>query len=92
MQEPAAEDFRKAMEKEIVDQWDNGNFRLFNRKHVPPDKNILPGVWALRRKRDSTHRGHQEAQGSMEPGWLQAGAWCGFRQHIFTYRDVAKHN
>jgi Reverse transcriptase (RNA-dependent DNA polymerase) len=53
MREPDAKDFRKAMEKEIIDQWDNSNFRLFNRKHVPPDKNILPGVWALRRKRDS---------------------------------------
>jgi hypothetical protein len=31
MREPDADDFRKAMEKEIVDQWDNGNFRLFNK-------------------------------------------------------------
>jgi hypothetical protein len=53
MQEPDADNFRKAMEKEIMDQWDNGNFRLFNQKQVPPDKSILPGVWALRRKRDS---------------------------------------
>ena len=53
MREPDAKDFRNVMEKEIIDQWDNGNFRLFNRKHVPPDKNILPDVWALRRKRDS---------------------------------------
>ncbi|MGL5935137.1 MAG: reverse transcriptase domain-containing protein, partial [Cetobacterium sp.] len=53
MKEPDAADFLKAMEKEIQDQWDNGNFRLVRRDKVPPDKKILPGVWALRRKRDS---------------------------------------
>ncbi|MGL5935157.1 MAG: reverse transcriptase domain-containing protein, partial [Cetobacterium sp.] len=53
MKEPDAADFLKAMEKEIKDQWDNGNFRLVPRNKVPPDKKILPGVWALRRKRDS---------------------------------------
>ncbi|MGL5934272.1 MAG: reverse transcriptase domain-containing protein, partial [Cetobacterium sp.] len=53
MKEPDAAEFLKAMEKEIKDQWDNGNFRLVPRNKVPPDKKILPGVWALRRKRDS---------------------------------------
>ena len=44
MREPDADEFRKAMEKEIEGQWDNGNFKLFKRKDVPADKNILPGV------------------------------------------------
>jgi Reverse transcriptase (RNA-dependent DNA polymerase) len=70
MQEPDAEDFRKAMEKEIVDQWDNDNFRLFNRKHVPPDKNILPGVWALRRKRNS----HTEVIKKHKARWNRDGS------------------
>jgi hypothetical protein len=52
MREPDAAEFQKAMEEEIEGQWDNGNFRLFKRADVPTDKNILPGVWALRRKRE----------------------------------------
>jgi Reverse transcriptase (RNA-dependent DNA polymerase) len=52
IKEPDADDFKIAMVKEIKDQWDNGNFRLIERDKVPPDKKILPGVWALRRKRE----------------------------------------
>ena len=52
VKEPDAKAFKVAMVKEIQDQGDNGNFRLIERKKVPPDKNILPGVWALRRKRE----------------------------------------
>ena len=53
MRESDREHFLKAMEKEIIDQWDNGNFRLVPRSTVPKGKKILPGVWALRRKRDA---------------------------------------
>ena len=52
IREPDADDFKEAMIKEITDQWDNGNFRLVKREDVPADKKILPGVWALRRKRE----------------------------------------
>ena len=52
MRESDREHFLKAMEKEIIDQWDNDNFKLFKRKDVLADKNVLPGVWALRRKRE----------------------------------------
>ena len=43
MREPDVAEFQKAMEKEIKGWWDNGNFKLFKRKDVLADKNILPG-------------------------------------------------
>ena len=71
MRESDHEHFLKEMEKEITDQWDNGNFRLIKRSKVPPDKNILPGVWALRRKRGVLTQAVKK-QGPLELGWLQA--------------------
>ena len=52
IREPDAKAFKIAMVKEIEDQWGNSNFRLIKRSEVPVDKNILPGVWALRHKRE----------------------------------------
>ena len=51
MREPDREKFQEAMEKEILSQWDNGNFSLKKRSELPPGTPILPGVWALKRKR-----------------------------------------
>ena len=44
MREPDADQFREAMIKEFVDQWDNGNFQLKKRDEIPDDARILPGV------------------------------------------------
>ena len=52
MKAPDKKQFQVAMEKEINDQWENGNFILKLRSAVPIGKLILPGVWALRRKRE----------------------------------------
>ena len=51
MKEPDAAQFQEAMVKEFVDQWDNGNFILKKRSEIPSDARILPGVWAMKRKR-----------------------------------------
>ena len=49
--EPDADKFRDAMVKEIVGQWDNNNFRAVERSKLKRNTLILPGVWALKRKR-----------------------------------------
>ena len=51
MREPDADRFREACVKEFGDQWDNGNFLLKKRSEIPEDARILPGVWAMKRKR-----------------------------------------
>jgi hypothetical protein len=51
MKEPDADLFREAMVKEFQDQWDNGNFVLKQRSEIPSNTRILPGVWAMKRKR-----------------------------------------
>ena len=51
MKEPDAAQFRVAMEKEFIDQWDNGNFQLKRRDQIPEDARVLPAVWAMKRKR-----------------------------------------
>jgi hypothetical protein len=50
MRQPDKEDFKRAMEAEIKNQWDNGNFRLIRRSDLEEGTPILPGVWALTRK------------------------------------------
>jgi hypothetical protein len=52
MREPDREEFKKAMEKEVHDQMENGNFSIIKRQAVPKGKTILPAVWQMKRKRD----------------------------------------
>ena len=72
MKEPDAPEFRKAMEKELLGQWDNGNFSLKKRSEVPQGKSILPGVWAFKRKREvltgkvSKHKARWTLDGSKQ--------------------------
>ena len=51
MREPDADQFREACVKEFSDQWDNRNFLLKRGSEIPEDARILPGVWAMKRKR-----------------------------------------
>ena len=44
--------FIEAMEKEVRDQMDNGNFTIVRKSEVPEGKVILPAVWQMRRKGD----------------------------------------
>jgi hypothetical protein len=41
------------MEKEIKDQFENGNFTVIRKSEVPEGQIILPAVWQMRRKRDA---------------------------------------
>ena len=52
MREPDHCEFTKAMDKEIKDQMDNGNFILLHKSKVPKNSTILNAVWQMKRKRD----------------------------------------
>ena len=52
MREPDWDQFRMAMQKEVQDQMDNGNFTIVKRSQIPKGKIILPAVWQMKRKRD----------------------------------------
>ena len=48
---PDKKQFKEAMVKEFNGQWDNGNFKLIEWKQLKRGTPVLPGVWALKRKR-----------------------------------------
>ena len=45
-------EFKAAMEKEVNDRIENGNFTVIPRSKVPKGFRVFPGVWTLVRKRD----------------------------------------
>ena len=53
MKEHDSEEFRDSMDKEVRDQFENGNFTVVHRSQVPDGHTILPAVWQMRRKRDA---------------------------------------
>ena len=48
--EPDWGNFAQAMDQEIKGQEDNGNWEVVPRTSVPEGAQIVPAVWALRRK------------------------------------------
>ena len=52
MRQPDRDDFKAAMDKEIKDQMQNGNFTVLRRDSLPKETQILPTVWQMKRKRD----------------------------------------
>ena len=52
LREKDKKQFLDAMEKEVSDQLQNGNFTIMHKNNVPPNKTILPAVWQMKRKRD----------------------------------------
>ena len=46
------QEFRKAMQKEVDDRMKDKNFSIIHKSKIPKKALVLPGVWALRRKRD----------------------------------------
>ena len=52
MQQPDRKEFIKAMQKEIQDQMQNGNFSIVKQSEIPNGQIILPAVWQMKRKRD----------------------------------------
>jgi hypothetical protein len=52
MKETDSGEFAKAMDKEVRDQLDTGNFTIIHKTLVPKGEKILPTVWQMKRKRD----------------------------------------
>jgi hypothetical protein len=52
MKEPDGGKFVKAIDKEVRDQMDNGNFSIIPKIQVPKGEKILPTVWQMKKKRD----------------------------------------
>ena len=51
MREPDRKQFLRAMVKEVQAQMVNNNFTVIRREQVPEGVQVLPAVWAMRRKR-----------------------------------------
>ena len=52
MKEPDKKEFLTAMQKEVTDQAENGNFSIIHKSKVPKKATILPTVWQMKRKRN----------------------------------------
>ena len=61
-------EFKAAMEKEVNDQIENGNFTVIPCSKVPKGFHVFPGVWTLVRKRDILTREIKKYKLSMGPG------------------------
>jgi len=51
MRQPDRKEFIQAMDKELKDQLEHGNFTVVHKSTVPEGATVLPTVWAMRRKR-----------------------------------------
>jgi hypothetical protein len=80
MREPDHEQFKHAMEKEFMDQYNNSDFILIKQDQVPKGEPIFPGVWAMRRKRKSLTgevykwKAHYNLDGSKQEDFYQTYA------------------
>eukprot|EP00970_Alexandrium_tamarense_P016063 scaffold6008_cov76-Alexandrium_tamarense.AAC.1 len=54
MKQPDSEEFVKAVVKEVNGHIENNHWQLVPRSEVPPDAEVVPSVWAMRRKRNLT--------------------------------------
>ena len=52
VKEPDKDHFIAAMQKEVRDQSENGNFSVIHKSMVPKGATTLPSVWQMKRKRD----------------------------------------
>jgi hypothetical protein len=48
MHEIDCDEFKKAMQKDIDDQMENGNFEIIKRREVPKGATILPAIWQMK--------------------------------------------
>ena len=54
MQQDDADDFVRAIVKEVNGHVENNNWEVIKRSKVPADEEVIPSVWAMRRKRNLT--------------------------------------
>ena len=54
MRQDDADEFKKAVEKEVNGHVENGHWKLIKRSEIPEGHETIPSVWSMRRKRDLT--------------------------------------
>ena len=89
MKEPDREKFKEAMQREVDDQMNNGNFSIMKRIDVPRDKPILPAVWQMKRKRDIKTRQVKKYKARLNIDGSRMKAGVHYDQ---TYAPVASWN
>lgn len=89
MREQDRDEFLKAMDKEVDDQMENGNFRIVPMSTIPKGKLILPAVWQMKRKRDIRTREIKKwkARLNLDGSKMKAG-----EHYDQTYAPVASWN
>lgn len=89
MQEPDRKQFVEAMEKEVRDQSENGNFTVMPKSELPKGATVLPAVWQMKRKRDiKTQRiKKHKARLNIDGSRMQKGV-----HYDETYAPVASWN
>ena len=89
MQEPDADEFRKAMTSEWGGQMTNGNFLKMKRSEVPEEAKILPSVWQMKRKIDVSMGEVKQCKArlNLDGSRMEHGV-----DYQLTYAPVAKWN
>lgn len=54
MKQDDADEFKRAVEKEVNGHVDNGHWELILKSEIPAGHDTVPSVWSMRRKRDLT--------------------------------------
>ena len=54
MKQDDAEEFHKAVEKEVSGHVENGHWQLVHKSEIPKGQEAIPSVWSMQRKRDLT--------------------------------------
>jgi len=75
MQQPNAGEFVKAVIKEINGHIEHKRWKLIKRSEVPEDMDVIPSVWAMRRKRDlmTNEIIKYKSRLNLQSPWLQSG-------------------
>jgi hypothetical protein len=50
MKELDKADFIKAIQREVQNQMDNGNYSILHRSELPREATVIPAVWQMKRK------------------------------------------
>jgi hypothetical protein len=89
MEEPDRKEFINAMDKEVKDQYDHGNFTITHKLRVPKGATILPTVWQMKRKRNIQMREIKEykARLNIDGSHMKKGI-----NYDETYAPVVKLN
>ena len=63
--------FQAAMQKEMEDQTENGNYSIILRSEIPQGHKVLPAVWAMKQKKRPTNKRGKTMESMSQPRWFQ---------------------